>query len=93
VGDVRGKGLFAAIELVKDRDTREPLIAWTLKNYENKDPLMSRLIVELKKIGLFTYTRWNVLFICPPLSITQEELTWGLDKIDQVLAIDLPPKN
>ena len=87
VGDVRGKGLFAAIELVKDRATREPLIAWTLKNYENKDPLMSRLIVELKDMGLFTYTRWNVLFICPPLSITQEELSWGLDKIDHVLGI------
>jgi len=87
VGDVRGKGLFAAIELVKDRDSREPLVAWTVKNYENKDPLVSELLTKLKEEGLFTYSRWNVLFICPPLSITREELSWGLDKIDQVLVI------
>lgn len=85
VGDVRGKGLFAAIELVKNQDTREPLVPWTVKAYEGKDPLMSKLITELKEKGLYTYTRWNVLFICPPLSITEEELSWGLNQIDEVL--------
>lgn len=85
VGDVRGKGLFAAIELVKNRETREPIIPWTVNTYESKDPLMTRLIIELKDKGLYTYTRWNVLFICPPLSISKEELTLGLDLINEVL--------
>jgi taurine--2-oxoglutarate transaminase len=87
VGDVRGKGLFAAIELVKNLDTQEPLVAWTVKNYENKDPVMSELITRLKAGGLYAYTRWNILFICPPLSITKEDLTWGLGKIDDVLTL------
>lgn len=87
VGDVRGKGLFAAIELVKDKQTHEPLVKWTLQAYENKDPLMSKIIAHLKDDGLYTYTRWNVLFVCPPLSITREELSIGLDIIDRALNI------
>lgn len=87
VGDVRGKGLFAAIELVKDKQTREPLTQWTIKNYEKKDPLMQKILAQLKEDGLYTYTRWNVLFICPPLSITRELLDEGLEKIDRVLNI------
>jgi taurine--2-oxoglutarate transaminase len=87
VGDVRGKGLFAAIEIVKSKDTRAPLVEWTVKNYEAKDPVMSKLTAKLKDKGVYAYTRWNVLFICPPLSITKDELDWGMDQIDQVLEI------
>jgi len=87
VGDVRGLGLFAAIELVKDRDTREPLIPWTVEHYEKKHALTSKLLGKLKEEGLYTYTRWNVLMICPPLCITQEQLDWGLEKIDQALSM------
>lgn len=86
IGDVRGLGLFAAIEFVKDKSTREPLVPWTVEHYEKKDPLMGQLLASLKEAGVFTYTRWNVLFICPPLSITQEELDWGLDRIDESIA-------
>lgn len=87
VGDVRGLGLFGAIELVKDKETREPLIPWTVKHYEEQHPLTGKLLGRLKEEGLYTYMRWNVLMICPPLCITQEELAWGLDKIDQALTI------
>jgi len=87
VGDVRGKGLFAAIELVKDKGTREPLIPWTVEYYEKKHPLTGQLLGRLKQEGLYTYMRWNVLYICPPLCITKEELTLGLERIDEALTI------
>jgi taurine--2-oxoglutarate transaminase len=87
VGDVRGLGLFAAIELVKDRETREPLIPWTVEFYEKKHPLASQLLGRLKERGLYTYMRWNVLMICPPLCISEEELAWGLDRIDEALTL------
>jgi taurine---2-oxoglutarate transaminase len=87
VGDVRGKGLFAAIELVKNKETREPLIPWTVENYEKKDPITAQLLGTLKSEGLYTYMRWNMLMICPPLCITQEELSWGLERIDAALSV------
>jgi len=87
VGDVRGKGLFAAIELVKDKASREPLVPWTVEYYEKKHPLTKELLGRLKQEGLYAYTRWNVLMICPPLCITREELTWGLERIDDALAL------
>jgi len=87
VGDVRGLGLFAAIELVKDKTSREPLVPWSVRYYEEKHPVTKQLLGKLKEEGLYTYMRWNVLMICPPLCITKEELAWGLDKIDQALII------
>jgi taurine--2-oxoglutarate transaminase len=87
VGDVRGQGLFAGIELVKDKETREPLIPWTVECYENRHPLAEQLLARLKDEGLHTYMRWNVLMICPPLCITKAELTWGLERIDDALQL------
>ena len=87
VGDVRGQGLFAAIELVKDKETREPLIPWTVEYYETKHPIATQLLGRLKEEGLYTYMRWNILMICPPLCITKEELTWGLERIDDALTL------
>jgi taurine--2-oxoglutarate transaminase len=85
VGDVRGKGLFAAIELVKSKETREPIVPWNVKYYEKKHLITGELLSKLKAEGLHTYMRWNVLMICPPLCITKDELTWGLERIDDAL--------
>ncbi len=87
VGDVRGKGLFAAIELVKDKGTREPLVPWSVSYYEKKHPVAAQLLARLKEEGVYTYMRWNVLMVCPPLCITKDELTWGLERIDDALTL------
>ena len=87
VGDIRGVGLFAAIELVKDNQTKEPLVPWTIEFYEHKHSLMKKLVATLKENGLYAYTRWNIIFICPPLCITRDDLTWGLARIDEALAL------
>lgn len=87
VGDARGKGLFAAIELVKNQETREPIVPWSVSYYEKKHPITGQLLGKLKADGLYTYTRWNILMICPPLCITRDELTWGLERIDDALTL------
>ncbi|KPL10879.1 hypothetical protein AMJ85_05135 [candidate division BRC1 bacterium SM23_51] len=87
VGDVRGMGLQMAIELVKDKETREPIVPWTVTYYEKKHPITGMLLGKLKDLGVFTYMRWNVLMICPPLCITKNELDWGLDQIDDALSL------
>jgi taurine--2-oxoglutarate transaminase len=87
IGDVRGLGLFAAIELVKDRKTREPIVPWTVENYEKKNPLISSVLNQMKTDGVTGYSRWNVLFVAPPLCITEEQLMEGLSKIDKAINI------
>jgi len=87
IGDVRGLGLFAAIEFVKDRKTREPVVPWTVENYEKKNPTMSAILAQMKNDGVTGYNRWNVLFIAPPLCITEEQLMEGLAVIDKAIHI------
>ncbi len=63
VGDVRYIGLFSSIELVKDKETREPLVPY------GKDPkgVMGKLIGALKAKGFITYSHENMIFVSPPL--------------------------
>jgi taurine--2-oxoglutarate transaminase len=87
VGDVRGLGLFAAIDLVKDRQSREPLVPWTIEWAEKKDPTVKAVLNRLTELGVFTYSRWSVIMVCPPLCITREQLDEGLDKLDEALKL------
>lgn len=83
VGDVRGIGLFTVIELVKDRKTREALVPWNASGPDlqvNKE--VSKRLIEG---GVYTFVRWNWIFVVPPLVITEEELKEGLEVIDGVL--------
>lgn len=83
VGDTRGIGLFWVIELVKDKKTREPLVRW---NAMGTEAAISREINKrLLERGVYTFVRWNFIFVTPPLCIKEDELLEGLRVIDQVL--------
>lgn len=81
VGEFRQIGLFSAIEIVKDEEGT-PLVAF------NQDPegLMSKIIGMLMKEGFFTYAHENMIFVTPPLIITEEELREAMKILDHVLA-------
>lgn len=83
IGDVRYIGLFAGVELVKDRTTREPLVPW------GQDPagVMGSIVKELKSRGFVTYSHENVIIVAPPLIITEEQIDEELAKLDEVLSI------
>ena len=83
VGDVRGIGLFWAIELVKDKKTREPLVKWNAMGPEGAQT--REINKRLLEGGVYTMVRWNFLFVVPPLCIKADELKEGLDVIDRVL--------
>lgn len=85
IGDVRGLGLFAAIEFVSDRERKTPLVPWTIEFFERPHPIMQKLLSTLKQDGLYAYARWNMLFICPPLCISRDELDQGLEKINKAI--------
>jgi taurine--2-oxoglutarate transaminase len=85
VGDVRGLGLFWGLELVKDRGTREMLVPFNATG--DAAAPVARLAKAALERGLYLMTHWNVVMICPPLTITREELDEGLAALDEVLAI------
>lgn len=81
VGDVRCIGLFSAIELVKDKGTKEPLVPY------GKDPegTMKKILSILKSEGFWNYSHDNVVIIAPPLTIKEDELKEAMDIMDRVL--------
>ncbi|HEX2914336.1 MAG TPA: aminotransferase class III-fold pyridoxal phosphate-dependent enzyme [Chloroflexia bacterium] len=83
IGDVRGLGLFCGIELVKSRETREQMPRWNGKD----QTLTNRLKNALMGRGVFVFCRYNMLFVAPPLTVSEEELMVGVRAIDEVLSI------
>src|SRR5258706_9463688 len=79
VGDVRGRGLFAGIELVKDRRSKEMLERWNGPS----SALANALKAALLQRDVYVFCRWNMLFVAPPLSVTDDELATGVRAIDQ----------
>lgn len=81
IGDIRGAGLHHVIELVSNRSTREPLSPF---NKPFTEP-MKYAAKALKDHGLSTLVRWNMIFNCPPLIVTEAQLEEGFQILDQVL--------
>jgi taurine--2-oxoglutarate transaminase len=82
VGDVRSIGLFGILELVRDRNTKEPMAPFNGTSLE-----MESLQESLLAQGLFLYTHWNTVLIIPPLIINEEELAEGFTTLDKALEI------
>jgi taurine--2-oxoglutarate transaminase len=80
IGEVRGKGLFATIELVKDRDTREPMA-----KFNGGSPAIGKIVSQARERGISFNARWNFFVFAPPLVIKQEELDCAMDMLDELL--------
>jgi taurine--2-oxoglutarate transaminase len=85
IGEVRGRGLFWGIELVRDRETREPLVPFNGTG-EDAAPI-GKIMKAAMERGLYLMTHWNVIIVAPPLTITREELDEGLGVLDEVLSL------
>ena len=83
VGDVRGTGLFWAIELVRDRATGEPLVPFNASGADAAP--MNAVAAACKTAGLWPFVHFNRLHIAPPLVISEEDLVRGLAIIDEAL--------
>jgi taurine--2-oxoglutarate transaminase len=88
VGDVRSIGLFGVIELVRDRQTREPLAP-----YNGSSPEMAALRKYMLDHGVYVYTHWHTVLIIPPLIISEEQLAEGFAVLDKALEITDAPRN
>lgn len=81
VGEVRSIGLFGVIELVRDRQTKEPLAPWN-----GNSPQMLAVRNYCLEHGLYLYTHWHTLLVIPPLIINEDQLSEGFRVIDSALS-------
>ncbi|WP_292297356.1 aminotransferase class III-fold pyridoxal phosphate-dependent enzyme [Megasphaera sp.] len=81
IGDVRYIGLWSALELVKDKTTKEPMVPF------GRDPegIMPKIIKTLISKGFYTYSHENMIIVAPPLIITEEQLRKAMTILDEVL--------
>ncbi|HJR37811.1 MAG TPA: aspartate aminotransferase family protein [Nocardioidaceae bacterium] len=85
VGDVRGLGVFWAVELVRDRDTREPLVPFNAAGPAAAP--MGEFAAECKSAGLWPFVHFNRTHVVPPCTTTAAEVREGLEILDQALEV------
>ena len=82
---VRGRGLFACIELVRDRETREPLIPWTPRGARETHPAVTGTLRALKERGVYAYTKWNMIMLAPPFVIEPSQIEELVHKLETAM--------
>jgi taurine---2-oxoglutarate transaminase len=85
IGDFRNTGLLGCIEVVKNRETREPMAPYNAKPEEMV--VMGQVAGKLRQLGMYAFVRWNFVFIAPPLCITRDQIDAGLAIISEALTI------
>jgi len=87
VGDVRGKGLFVGLELVKNRKTREPIHDPFVEGVRPPTAKM-KILAEAMKQGVYCMPGMgSVIMLAPPLIITKNEIDFAMEVFDKALII------
>ncbi|MDQ3682092.1 MAG: aminotransferase class III-fold pyridoxal phosphate-dependent enzyme [Bacteroidota bacterium] len=85
IGDWRNTGLLGCLELVKNRETKEPMAPFNANATEMT--VMNKVAAKIKDLGMYTFVRWSYIFIAPPLCITKEQIDEGLEIISKAIEI------
>lgn len=83
VGDIRGCGLFACIELTRDRALKAPIAGYRNQLTDISGQINSKLL----SLGISTLTKWDWIFVAPPLIINLEQIDDALNKFDDLLTM------
>ena len=83
VGDIRGTGLHQILELVKNRETKEPISGFNQPASEAMQKVAGSLVAD----GMSTFVKWDWIFCTPPLTITESQIQEGIDIIDKALTL------
>jgi len=85
IGDWRNTGLLGCVELVKNKASKEPMAPFNAKPEEMA--VMNKVAARLKELGMYTFVRWNYIFVAPPLCINKEQIDEGLAMISDAISI------
>jgi taurine--2-oxoglutarate transaminase len=88
VGDVRGKGLFAALELVTNRKSKTPMVAGA-RHPSAGQTIKQQVLAQLMSEGIYNFHGLSphVIVVAPPLTITRDEIDVALDSMDRALVL------
>ncbi len=81
IGDIRGKGVFWGMDIVTNRETREPIAP-----YGGSSPAMNELVAACRKNGLMPFPNFNRLHLVPPCNISESDAKLGLEFLDKSLS-------
>ncbi len=84
VGDVRGKGLFWGVELVKNRETKKPFAE---RKNKFEATILKKICGEMMKKGVYLANVINTFIVAPPLIVTEDEINDAMDVFDESLQI------
>jgi taurine--2-oxoglutarate transaminase len=82
IGDVRGLGVFFALDLVSDRSTKEPLAP-----YGGSSPAMSEIMAACHAERMLIFNNFHRLHVVPPCTVTDDEARDGLARLDRALEV------
>jgi len=85
VGEVRGVGMFWALDLVKNKETREPLVPYNAAGEANA--AMAAFGAAAKKHGIWPFINMNRTHVVPPCNVSEAELKEGLAALDAALSV------
>jgi taurine--2-oxoglutarate transaminase len=85
IGEVRGLGMFWALELVRDRATREPLVPFNATGADAAP--MNAFAAACKQRGLFPFTHFNRTHVVPPCTTSESQLLEGVAILDEALEV------
>ena len=83
IGDWRNTGMLGCLELVKNRATKEPMSAWN----QPLSAAMAKVKAKIGALGMFTFVKWNFIFVAPPLTATKAEIDEGMAILSQAIAL------
>ncbi|GIF21999.1 putative aminotransferase [Paractinoplanes tereljensis] len=85
IGEVRGLGVFWALELVRNRETKEPLVPFNASGAAAGP--MNEVAAAAKERGLWPFTHFNRVHVVPPCTATADEVRQGLSILDEALDV------
>ncbi len=85
IGNYRTTGLLGCIELVKNRNTKEPMAPFNAKPEEMV--VMNKVAAKIRELGMYTFVRWSYIFVAPPLCVTKAQIDEGLAIISEAIKI------
>ncbi|MDX1478255.1 MAG: aminotransferase class III-fold pyridoxal phosphate-dependent enzyme [Saprospiraceae bacterium] len=85
IGDFRNTGMLGCIELVRNRETREPMAPFNAKPHEMQQ--MAPVAAKLRELGMFTFVKWNYIFVAPPLISTKDQIDEGIGMLSEAIRI------